>query len=117
MPGSRHIFPLFALLTCLALAMTTLADEAFDLNLRAWIQPAPRSAQFSDPDYFIWCGTMVRDDAGVFVGSALADAYRGISRICRVRLGGRASRDLQSLTPSVLRTSPENASAKADPTG
>jgi hypothetical protein len=34
------------------------------LDLRAWLQPAPKSAQFSDPEYYIWCGSMVRDDAG-----------------------------------------------------
>jgi len=28
------------------------------------IQPAPATAKFSDPDYYIWCGTMVRGDDG-----------------------------------------------------
>lgn len=31
-------------------------------NLAAMIQPAPESAKFIDPDYYIWCGSVVRGD-------------------------------------------------------
>ena len=33
-------------------------------DFAAMIQPVPESAKFSDPDYYIWCGTMVRGDDG-----------------------------------------------------
>ena len=36
--------------------------DGFDLN--ALIQPVPEGAKFSDPEFNIWCGSMVRDDAG-----------------------------------------------------
>ena len=29
------------------------------------MQPIPRGARFFDPDYFIWCGSMIRDDEGL----------------------------------------------------
>ncbi|MCX7010733.1 MAG: GDSL-type esterase/lipase family protein [Kiritimatiellaeota bacterium] len=35
-----------------------------DYDFTALIQPAPATAKFSDPDYYIWCGTMVRGDDG-----------------------------------------------------
>lgn len=28
------------------------------------VQPVPTRAKFSDPDYYSWCGTMVRGDEG-----------------------------------------------------
>ncbi len=31
-------------------------------DLAAMIQPVPESARFIDPNYYIWCGTMVRGD-------------------------------------------------------
>ncbi len=58
----KFIFILAALL--LVPSATLRAAELPDLDLRAWIQPVPLSARFSDPDYYIWCGSMVRDDAG-----------------------------------------------------
>jgi hypothetical protein len=33
-------------------------------DFAAMIQPIPETAKFSDPDYYIWCGTMVRGDDG-----------------------------------------------------
>jgi beta-glucanase (GH16 family)/pimeloyl-ACP methyl ester carboxylesterase len=33
-----------------------------DLDLHSMLQPVPESAKLSDPDYYIWCGTMVRGD-------------------------------------------------------
>lgn len=33
-----------------------------DLDLGSMIQPVPETAKMSDPDYYIWCGTMVRGD-------------------------------------------------------
>ncbi len=38
----------------------TAAPPALDLN--SMLQPVPESAKLSDPDYYIWCGTMVRGD-------------------------------------------------------
>ena len=35
-----------------------------DFDLGAMIRPVPASAVFRDPDYNIWCGTMVRGDDG-----------------------------------------------------
>jgi hypothetical protein len=32
------------------------------LDLGAMLQPVPESARFIDPDYYIWCGAMVRGD-------------------------------------------------------
>jgi hypothetical protein len=40
------------------------ADDPTDLDLRAQLQPAPLTAQFSELDYYVWCGSMVRDDTG-----------------------------------------------------
>lgn len=37
-----------------------------ELNLSAWLQPAPESARFIDPDYYIWCGAMIRGDDGKY---------------------------------------------------
>jgi hypothetical protein len=38
--------------------------SALDYDFAAMIQPAPTTAKFIDPDYYIWCGTMVRGDDG-----------------------------------------------------
>ena len=46
------------------LAQIRAADDPADLDLRAWLQPAPLTAQYSEPDNYVWCGTMVKDDAG-----------------------------------------------------
>jgi hypothetical protein len=36
-----------------------------DLDLGARLQPVPRTAVFRDPEYYIWCGSMVRGDDGL----------------------------------------------------
>ncbi len=35
-------------------------------DFAAMIQPVPESAKLIDPDYYIWCGTMVRGDDGKY---------------------------------------------------
>ena len=35
-----------------------------DYDFAAMIQPVPITSKFSDPDYYVWCGTMVRGDDG-----------------------------------------------------
>jgi len=35
-----------------------------DLDIAPLVQPVPPSAKFSDPDFNIWCGSMVRDESG-----------------------------------------------------
>jgi hypothetical protein len=35
-----------------------------DLDLSRWLQPVPPTAIFEDPDWCIWCGSMVRDEEG-----------------------------------------------------
>jgi hypothetical protein len=35
-----------------------------DPDFAAMVRPVPGSAKFSDPEYYIWCGTMVRGDDG-----------------------------------------------------
>ncbi|HBY62144.1 MAG TPA: sucrase, partial [Solibacterales bacterium] len=35
-------------------------------DLGAMIQPVPESAKWIDPDYYIWCGSMVRGDDGKY---------------------------------------------------
>lgn len=52
-----------ALLTILLLASAAQAASP-DYDFAAMIQPAPVTAKFIDPDYYIWCGTMVRGDEG-----------------------------------------------------
>jgi hypothetical protein len=37
-----------------------------DLDLAQMIQPTPASAKLVDPDYYIWCGAMVRGDDGKY---------------------------------------------------
>lgn len=39
-------------------------ERADELDFNALLQPVPPAARFSDPDYYIWCGTMVRGDDG-----------------------------------------------------
>jgi hypothetical protein len=50
-------------LTVLLLTLPACATAA-DYDFAAMIQPVPATAKFSDPDYYIWCGTMVRGDDG-----------------------------------------------------
>ena len=45
-------------------AMRAADAPARDYDFAAMIQPVPVTAKFSDPDYYIWCGTMVRGDDG-----------------------------------------------------
>jgi len=49
--------------TALLLALPACALSS-DYDFAAMIQPVPATAKFSDPDYYIWCGTMVRGDDG-----------------------------------------------------
>ena len=44
-----------------ALAQTNAAPRSGP-DLAAMIQPVPLTAKFSDPDYYIWCGTLVKGD-------------------------------------------------------
>ena len=37
-----------------------------ELDLGAMLQPAPESAKLIDPDFYIWCGAMVRGDDGKY---------------------------------------------------
>lgn len=36
------------------------------LDFHALLRPAPRSAVLSDPDFYVWCGSMVRSDDGKY---------------------------------------------------
>ena len=54
---------LFVLAAMVCLPSTDAAGEP-NLDLRAWLQPVPVTARFSVPDYYVWCGSMVRDDKG-----------------------------------------------------
>jgi hypothetical protein len=35
-----------------------------DFDLGRWLQPVPLTAIFEAPDWFSWCGSMVRDEKG-----------------------------------------------------
>lgn len=37
-----------------------------DLNFNSLIQPVPLTAKFSQPDYYVWGGSMVKDNKGVY---------------------------------------------------
>jgi hypothetical protein len=50
--------------TVLAAVGSAAAGERPAFDFPAMIQPAPETAKFSDPDFYIWCGTMVRGDDG-----------------------------------------------------
>lgn len=41
-----------------------LGASSSEYDFAAMIQPVPATAKFSDPDYYIWCGAMVRGDDG-----------------------------------------------------
>lgn len=36
------------------------------LDIRALMQPAPQSAAFRDPGYFVWCGTLIKGEDGKY---------------------------------------------------
>jgi len=38
------------------------APVGSELNLGTMLQPVPESARFIDPDYYIWCGSLIRGD-------------------------------------------------------
>jgi hypothetical protein len=38
--------------------------HAGEMNLNKRLAPVPPEAKFEDPNYFIWCGSMVRDEEG-----------------------------------------------------
>jgi predicted GH43/DUF377 family glycosyl hydrolase len=51
-------------LICLFALCVSAAASEYDFN--AMIQPVPATAKFSDPDFYIWCGTMVKGDDGKY---------------------------------------------------
>jgi hypothetical protein len=54
-----------AALAAVCLIGTARAGENPDtFDLSRWIQPVPESARFSEPGYFVWCGSMARGDDG-----------------------------------------------------
>ena len=53
----------FSLMATLLLALPAGAWSA-ECDFAAMIQPVPATAKFSAPDYYLWCGTMVRADDG-----------------------------------------------------
>ncbi|MHB8898960.1 MAG: hypothetical protein ACYC6Y_09460 [Thermoguttaceae bacterium] len=42
------------------------ATSPADYDFAAMVQPVPATAKFIDPDYYIWCGTMVRAGDGKY---------------------------------------------------
>jgi len=57
----RHLTAAFSIILAAACA-----PKETDLDLGAMIQPIPETACLQDPDYFIWGGSMVKDDAGTY---------------------------------------------------
>jgi predicted GH43/DUF377 family glycosyl hydrolase len=53
-----------SLFLVLAMSLSVRAGTAPDFN--AMLQPAPATAKFIDPDYYIWCGTMVKGEDGKY---------------------------------------------------
>ncbi len=51
-------------LTAILILCAAHAIAAPDYDFPKMIQPVPAAAKFEDPGYIVWCGTMVRDDAG-----------------------------------------------------
>jgi hypothetical protein len=51
-------------LLCLTVLLLAGPDclTAADYDFAAMLQPVPAAAKFSDPDFYVWCGTMVRGD-------------------------------------------------------
>ena len=45
-------------------ALAAAADDTPDFH--AMLQPVPATAKFEDPDYYIWCGTLVKGDDGTY---------------------------------------------------
>ena len=54
---------LLASIVCVLAACT---GKESDRDFHAMVQPVPETARMVNPDYFIWCGTMVKDDAGTY---------------------------------------------------
>jgi hypothetical protein len=55
------------LVSILLVSVAKAADDGVagsDLDIGAMIQPVPVTAKFDDPEYDIWCGSMVRSDDG-----------------------------------------------------
>lgn len=59
--STKHI--LAAISLC---ALCSCAPKEKDLDLGAMIQPVPETACLQDPDYYIWGGSMVKDDEGTY---------------------------------------------------
>lgn len=54
----------FAFLVTAVLLVLPVASPATDYDFAGMIQPAPGSAKFTVPGFYVWCGTMVRGDDG-----------------------------------------------------
>jgi hypothetical protein len=50
---------------CSVVLNTTTTPAEPSLDFTSLIQPAPMGARFEDPDYFIWCASMIRDPDGL----------------------------------------------------
>lgn len=46
------------------LALRATRPSAPALDIRPMLRPVPRTARFEMDDFFVWCGTMAKDDAG-----------------------------------------------------
>ena len=53
---------LLALFPSLPAWAQTSASAQAEPDFAAMIQPVPLNAKFSDPDHYIWCGTLVKGD-------------------------------------------------------
>ncbi len=51
-------------LVAFAVLAAASALTAADYDFSKMIKPVPLTAKFEDPGFIVWCGTMVRDDAG-----------------------------------------------------
>ncbi|MBL8216142.1 MAG: glycoside hydrolase family protein, partial [Bryobacterales bacterium] len=98
-----------------------------DLDLGTQLQPLPASARFSDPDHYIWCGSLIRGDDRKYhlfysrwprklghnawvthseIAHAVADSPTGPFRHVAVTLPPRGKQHWDGLTthnPTVLR--------------
>jgi hypothetical protein len=67
-----HPFPLLCVLAVLPAADSSRAAPtpapaaATGLDFAALLQPVPETAKMIDPEYYIWCGSMVRGDDGKY---------------------------------------------------
>ena len=57
---------LFSPLTVIAQVTARPAANVTDLDFARSLQPIPEAAAFRDPGYYVWCGSMVQDDKGLY---------------------------------------------------